>query len=55
MTEMVTRDRAVLTDDGTVIRLAVYAGEAQVSVALDPLRALALAGELIAAASRHLI
>jgi hypothetical protein len=46
-------DRAVITDDGREIRLAVYTGPDRVaSVTLSPRRALAIAGQMIAAASR---
>ena len=43
--------RGVVSDDGREIRLTLYAQEGAVaSTALDPTRAVALAGELIAAA-----
>jgi hypothetical protein len=48
-------ERAVVSDDGTALRLVVYRGAEAISqVALDPTRAVRLAGELIAAASVRL-
>ena len=47
--------RAVVSDDGDLIRLTVHADEqATAGVALDPLRAMVLAIDLIAAAHLHL-
>jgi hypothetical protein len=47
--------RAVLADDGSVIRLALYSEAGTVTAAnLSPRRAVALAGELIAAAAGKL-
>jgi hypothetical protein len=46
---------AVISDDGREIRLTTYAGaQAAAEVVLPPLRAIALAGELIEAAKQHL-
>src|SRR5436190_3046934 len=43
--------RAVISDDGLTIRLTAYGGNgAVVPVALDPVRAIVVAGELIRAA-----
>ncbi len=48
-------ERAVLVDDGETIRLVVYLGANRVAVVeLSAARAVGLAGELIAAASRRL-
>src|ERR1700676_150788 len=47
--------RAIVSDDGCEIRWVVYREAKTVAVVvLDPLRAIAIAGELIAAASRRL-
>ena len=47
--------RAVVTDDAHAIRLSVYRGaELAAAAEVPPLHALAIAGELIAAAARHL-
>ena len=47
--------RVVLTDNGEAIRLTLYeAGDRAGSVTLDPLRAIGLAGELVAAGLRRL-
>jgi hypothetical protein len=48
-------ERAVIADDGREITLTTHVGaQAQAVIVLDPLRAVALAGELITAAQRHL-
>ena len=47
--------RLVVTDDASAITVATYAGAERVAtVAIDPLRALSIAGQLIAAAHQHL-
>jgi hypothetical protein len=47
--------QAVVSDDGTRIRLTLYSeAGAEAAVALTPIRAIALAGRLIAAASLRL-
>jgi hypothetical protein len=47
--------RAVVSDDGKIIRLTLYADTGVVAaVDLDPLRAIALAGDLIEAARPRL-
>jgi hypothetical protein len=48
--------RAVVADDGQMIRLTLYRqnGEAAATIELQPLRALALAGDLLDAARRRL-
>lgn len=46
--------RAVLADDGEAMRLILYGDGPPVAAALDPVRAVGLAGEIIAAAHRRL-
>jgi hypothetical protein len=47
-------DRVALADDGVEFRLTWYgSADASATVVLDPRRAIALAGQLIAAALRH--
>lgn len=45
-----TPTRIVLADDGSTITLAIYAGDTILAATIDPIRAIALAQELIAAA-----
>jgi hypothetical protein len=53
--DMVANGRAVLSDDGAAITLTLYTrADPVAAVALAPHRAVALAGELIAAALRRL-
>jgi hypothetical protein len=50
-----TAHRAVLQDDGRAIRLVLFYGAAALGIAaLDPVSAIGLAGELLAAAHRRL-
>jgi hypothetical protein len=54
-TEWESADRAVVSDDGRSVRLVLFAETGTVgAVDLDPLRAIALAGELIARATSRL-
>lgn len=46
--------RAVLADDGEAMRLILYGEGPPVAATLDPVRAIGLAGELVAAAHRRL-
>jgi hypothetical protein len=53
--EVVSAERVVVADDGVTIKLVSYTEAGAVAaVALDPRRAVHLAGDLIAAASRRL-
>ena len=53
--EVEPAERVVVTDDGVTIRLSAYRGDTLAAeVELSPLRAITLAGELIAAAARRL-
>jgi hypothetical protein len=49
-----TPPRAVVSDDGREIRLIVYDGDGVAAAPVTASRALALAGELLAAARRRL-
>jgi hypothetical protein len=52
--DVATADRVVLVDDGEAIRLVAYAGPDRVAaVTLSPQRALAIAAQLVASASRR--